>query len=70
MVSGANRSSGIKVGPTMQPEELVRVLDGESGAQSLAPPLCRVLTTTTVVNPDRIPGKVIIIGRYGADKVG
>ncbi|GFZ48017.1 Phospho-2-dehydro-3-deoxyheptonate aldolase [Saitozyma sp. JCM 24511] len=40
---------GIKVGPTMQPEELVRVLD--------------------VVNPDRIPGKVIIIGRYGADKV-
>lgn len=22
-----------------------------------------------VVNPDRIPGKVIIIGRYGADKV-
>jgi hypothetical protein len=54
----------------MQPEELVRVLDGESGAQSLAPPLCRVLTTTTVVNPDRIPGKVIIIGRYGADKVG
>jgi 3-deoxy-7-phosphoheptulonate synthase len=24
---------------------------------------------TEVVNPDRIPGKVIIIGRYGADKV-
>jgi 3-deoxy-7-phosphoheptulonate synthase len=24
---------------------------------------------TKVVNPDRIPGKVIIIGRYGADKV-
>lgn len=24
---------------------------------------------TSVVNPDRIPGKVIVIGRYGADKV-
>lgn len=22
-----------------------------------------------MVNPDRIPGKVIVIGRYGADKV-
>ncbi|ORX40928.1 DAHP synthetase [Kockovaella imperatae] len=40
---------GIKVGPTMQPDELVRVLD--------------------VVDPDRIPGKVTLIGRYGADKV-
>lgn len=27
------------------------------------------LWLTAVVNPDRIPGKVIIIGRYGADKV-
>jgi 3-deoxy-D-arabino-heptulosonate 7-phosphate (DAHP) synthase class II len=24
---------------------------------------------TAVVNPDRIPGKVTVIGRYGADKV-
>ncbi|KAI9637119.1 putative family II 2-keto-3-deoxy-D-arabino-heptulosonate aldolase [Dioszegia hungarica] len=40
---------GIKVGPTMEPAELVRVLD--------------------VVNPDRIAGKVTIIGRYGAGKV-
>ncbi|KAL1412635.1 hypothetical protein Q8F55_000382 [Vanrija albida] len=40
---------GVKVGPTMQPDELVRLLD--------------------VVNPDRIPGKVTVIGRYGADKV-
>ncbi|OCF45297.1 3-deoxy-7-phosphoheptulonate synthase [Kwoniella heveanensis CBS 569] len=40
---------GIKVGPTMQPEEIVRILD--------------------IVNPDRIPGKVTLIGRYGAEKV-
>ena len=33
--------------------------------------VCRVgqELTSKVVNPDRIPGKVIIIGRYGADKV-
>lgn len=40
---------GIKVGPTMAPDELVRVLD--------------------IVNPGRIPGKVTLIGRYGAEKV-
>ncbi|EIW70083.1 hypothetical protein TREMEDRAFT_43706 [Tremella mesenterica DSM 1558] len=40
---------GIKVGPTMKADELVRVLN--------------------VINPDRIPGKVTVIGRYGADKV-
>jgi hypothetical protein len=28
------------------------------------------LQLTPVVNPDRIPGKVTVIGRYGADKVG
>ncbi|KAK6905540.1 hypothetical protein I203_106369 [Kwoniella mangroviensis CBS 8507] len=40
---------GIKTGPSMKPEEIVRILD--------------------IVNPDRIPGKVTLIGRYGADKV-
>ncbi|WVR05768.1 hypothetical protein IAU60_002793 [Kwoniella sp. DSM 27419] len=40
---------GIKTGPSMAPEEIVRILD--------------------IVNPDRIPGKVTLIGRYGADKV-
>ncbi|WWC86099.1 uncharacterized protein L201_000970 [Kwoniella dendrophila CBS 6074] len=40
---------GIKTGPSMKPEEIVRLLD--------------------IVNPDRIPGKVTLIGRYGADKV-
>jgi 3-deoxy-7-phosphoheptulonate synthase len=44
----------------MSPEELNRVLDGET--------IC-VTRLTLVVNPDRIPGKVTIIGRYGADKV-
>nr|XP_018266994.1 3-deoxy-7-phosphoheptulonate synthase [Kwoniella dejecticola CBS 10117]OBR89152.1 3-deoxy-7-phosphoheptulonate synthase [Kwoniella dejecticola CBS 10117] len=40
---------GIKLGPSMRPDEIVRILD--------------------IVNPDRIPGKVTLIGRYGADKV-
>ncbi|WVQ85324.1 hypothetical protein IAT38_007489 [Cryptococcus sp. DSM 104549] len=40
---------GIKVGPTMEPDEIVRILD--------------------IVNPERIPGKVTLIGRYGAAKV-
>ncbi|ODO07323.1 3-deoxy-7-phosphoheptulonate synthase [Cryptococcus wingfieldii CBS 7118] len=40
---------GIKVGPTMEAEEIVRILD--------------------IVNPDRVPGKVTLIGRYGAAKV-
>nr|XP_019049058.1 3-deoxy-7-phosphoheptulonate synthase [Kwoniella bestiolae CBS 10118]OCF27988.1 3-deoxy-7-phosphoheptulonate synthase [Kwoniella bestiolae CBS 10118] len=40
---------GIKTGPSMKPEEIVRILD--------------------IVNPDRIPGKVTLIGRYGAEKV-
>ncbi|WRT63986.1 uncharacterized protein IL334_000913 [Kwoniella shivajii] len=40
---------GIKTGPSMKPEEIIRLLD--------------------IVNPDRIPGKVTLIGRYGADKV-
>ncbi len=40
---------GVKVGPSMQPDELVRMLD--------------------ILNPDRIPGKVTLISRYGAAKV-
>ncbi|WVN85865.1 uncharacterized protein L203_101017 [Cryptococcus depauperatus CBS 7841] len=40
---------GIKVGPSMEPEEIARILD--------------------IVNPDKIPGKVTLIGRYGANKV-
>jgi 3-deoxy-7-phosphoheptulonate synthase len=44
----------------MAPEELVRVLDGRS---------IGTITLMKVVNPDRLPGKVTVIGRYGADKV-
>lgn len=40
---------GIKVGPSMEAQELVRILD--------------------IVNPERVPGKVTVIGRYGASKV-
>ncbi|CAK9780098.1 DAHP synthetase [Cutaneotrichosporon oleaginosum] len=40
---------GVKVGPGMQPDELVRMLD--------------------ILNPDRVPGKVTLISRYGAAKV-
>ncbi|ORY31296.1 putative family II 2-keto-3-deoxy-D-arabino-heptulosonate aldolase [Naematelia encephala] len=46
---GIENPIGIKVGPTMKCDELVRILD--------------------VVDPDRIPGKVTVIGRYGASKV-
>lgn len=53
-------TSGIKVGPTMPPDELVRVLDSESHDE---------IALRAVVNPGRIPGKVTIIGRYGAEKV-
>ena len=41
---------GIKVGPSMQTDELVRLLD--------------------IVNPGKEIGKVTLITRYGADKVG
>ncbi|BEJ11889.1 hypothetical protein CspHIS471_0203490 [Cutaneotrichosporon sp. HIS471] len=40
---------GVKVGPSMKPDELVRMLD--------------------ILNPDRIPGKVTLISRYGAAKI-
>ncbi|OMH81468.1 Phospho-2-dehydro-3-deoxyheptonate aldolase [Zancudomyces culisetae] len=40
---------GLKVGPSLDPEELVRLLD--------------------ILDPDFIPGKVTLIGRYGVSKV-
>ncbi|KZS96044.1 DAHP synthetase [Sistotremastrum niveocremeum HHB9708] len=46
---GIRNPIGIKVGPTMESEELVRLL--------------------SVVNPDRIDGKVTLITRYGAGKI-
>ncbi|BGP14036.1 hypothetical protein JCM10213_005620 [Rhodosporidiobolus nylandii] len=46
---GLRNPVGIKVGPSMEPDELVRLLE--------------------IVNPDRETGKVVLISRYGAEKV-
>ena len=46
---GIENPIGIKIGPTMQDEELVKLLD--------------------IVNPQREPGKVTLITRYGEDKI-
>ncbi|KAF5321254.1 hypothetical protein D9619_002258 [Psilocybe cf. subviscida] len=46
---GIRNPIGVKVGPSMQVDELVRVLD--------------------VVNPDKEPGRVTLITRYGATKI-
>ena len=47
---GIRNPIGMKVGPSMETEELVRVLD--------------------VLNPDRESGRITLITRYGAGKVG
>lgn len=47
---GIRNPIGLKVGPSMETEELVRVLD--------------------ILNPDRESGRVTLITRYGAGKVG
>lgn len=47
---GIRNPIGVKVGPSMQTEELVRVLE--------------------ILNPDRASGRVTLITRYGAGKVG
>lgn len=47
---GIRNPIGMKVGPSMEIEELVRVLD--------------------VLNPDRESGRITLITRYGAGKVG
>ncbi|KAK6981109.1 DAHP synthetase [Favolaschia claudopus] len=46
---GIRNPIGVKVGPSMEGEELVRLLD--------------------VVNPDKEPGRVTLITRYGAGKI-
>ncbi|CAO1616992.1 unnamed protein product [Parajaminaea phylloscopi] len=46
---GIRNPIGIKVGPSMQPEELVRLL--------------------SIVDPDCEPGRVTLIGRFGAGKI-
>lgn len=47
---GIKNPIGLKCGPTMEAEDLLRLLD--------------------ILNPDNVPGRMTLIGRFGADKVG
>jgi 3-deoxy-7-phosphoheptulonate synthase len=47
---GIKNPIGLKCGPSLKPEELVRLID--------------------LLNPDNEPGRVTLIGRFGAGKVG
>ncbi|MBO9501565.1 3-deoxy-7-phosphoheptulonate synthase class II [Brevundimonas sp. A19_0] len=47
---GIRNPIGLKCGPTMEPEDLLALLD--------------------ILNPENIPGRMTLIGRFGADKVG
>ncbi len=47
--AGIANPIGVKVGPTMEPDELLRLID--------------------VLDPDNRPGRLTLIGRFGADKV-
>ncbi|MCI5044262.1 MAG: 3-deoxy-7-phosphoheptulonate synthase, partial [Aquisalinus sp.] len=46
---GINNPIGIKCGPTLQPSELMQLLD--------------------ILNPDNIAGRIVLVARFGADKV-
>jgi len=47
---GVKNPIGLKCGPTMEPDELLALIDA--------------------LNPDNTPGRLTLIGRFGADKVG
>jgi len=47
---GIKNPIGIKCGPSLKPDELVRLID--------------------ILNPDNEPGRITLINRFGADKVG
>jgi len=47
---GIKNPVGLKCGPTMEPDDLFRLLD--------------------ILNPDNVPGRMTLIGRFGSDKVG
>ena len=49
-VRGIRNPVGLKCGPTMEPDDLLALID--------------------VLNPDNTPGRLTLIGRFGADKVG
>ena len=46
---GIRNPIGLKCGPTMEPDELLRLID--------------------ILNPDNEPGRLTLIGRFGADKI-
>lgn len=47
---GVENPIGVKCGPSLEPDELLRLLD--------------------VLNPGNEPGRIVLIARFGADKVG
>ncbi|MEH6361638.1 MAG: 3-deoxy-7-phosphoheptulonate synthase class II, partial [Amylibacter sp.] len=49
-LAGVKNPIGMKVGPSMDPDELVRLCD--------------------ILNPENIPGRLTLINRFGANKVG
>ena len=61
---GIRNPIGIKVGPSMEAGELVKLLKGSLSIFSSA-----LTITLSVVNPDNLEGKVALITRYGATKV-
>lgn len=67
---GIRNPIGIKVGPSMVKDELVRLLDSTLSAPS--PTFYSQLNCINflVVNPDKESGRVTLITRYGATKVG
>ncbi len=48
-VQGIKNPIGVKCGPTMEPDDLLRLIDA--------------------LNPEAIPGRLTLIGRFGSDKV-
>ena len=48
-LKGVKNPIGLKCGPTMEPDDLKRLMD--------------------ILNPEAIPGRLTLIGRFGADKI-
>jgi 3-deoxy-7-phosphoheptulonate synthase len=61
---GVRNPIGIKVGPTMQSDELIELLNGDHMLE-----IRSYSNIIVVVNPDNLGGKVTLITRYGAEKV-
>ena len=64
---GIRNPIGIKVGPSMQNEELVQLLDSTFFFSKSIGAAC--VYSLVVVNPDKEFGRVTLITRYGASKV-